>query len=164
MASLAQLAMALEAVHASAAANTLSLDEEDFGPAGGSGGGGGSPPGGGRPLAPLASLSLGAGVAGACTLRSNDFDDDRDIDDCESEFEKGEVLRFLGGGGGRSAVAGVGSNGNKNSSSSSVISSAMLFAAASGAAPSPWLTPEEEEKALTATSAAGERGREAVGV
>lgn len=156
MASLAQLAMALDGVHASAAANILSLDE-DFAAAVGNGGGGSL----GRPLA-----SLGSGVAGASTLGSNDFDDD--LDDAESDGEKGEVLRFLGG---RSNVvaAGVGSSNNngryKNFGSTfSVISSATLVAAASGAAPSPWLTLEEEQEAAAAAAAAQGEKREAVGV
>jgi len=177
MASLAQLAMALEAVHASAAANTLSLDEDDFFAeatattetttamttvAGA----------GGRKVAPLAVASLsplGTGLlATDCTLRSNDFDDGRGIEEAESEDEREEVLRFLRAK--RSVVGVVSSDRNGKSSSSSaaaapsVISSAMLVAAASGAAPSPWLTLEEEEEALAAAAAGGGERREPVGV
>lgn len=157
MASLAQLAMALDGVHASAAANILSLDEDFAAAVGGGNGGGGSL---GRPL-----TSLGSGVAGASTLGSNDFDD------AESDGEKGEVLRFLGG---RSNVvaAGVGSSNSSNNngryknfgSTFSVISSVTLVAAASGAAPSPWLTLEEEQEAAAAAAAAQGEKREAVGV
>ena len=163
--------MALDAVHATAAQNTLSLDEEDFDDRIGNGGGVGGGVGGGRSIAPLASLGPGVAGAGACTLGSNDFDDEREIDEHESDLERKVVLRFLGGGGGAgrgaAATAKAATAVGSSSSSSSVISSAMLVAAASGAAPSPWLTLEEEADAAAtaaAAAAAGERGREAVGV